>query len=188
MRPLMVAAAFDPSVEIGATTKGDYKAIITVGLDWREMTIYVLDAFIRRASLDQTIAAAYNRHAEFGFLAFGVETNLFQKLLLREFDRAAQERKRYLPVREIENRLPKEARVSGLSPLVERGKIRFQRGQGDQDLLVEQLLFFPSRTVHDDGPDALEMAVRLLSQLPMPGSHCYERVEERRFKWQPGMY
>jgi hypothetical protein len=42
---------------------------------------------------------------------------------------------------------------------VERGIIRFRKGHSDQDLLVEQLLYFPSTTVNDDGPDALEGAV-----------------------------
>jgi hypothetical protein len=39
--------------------------------------------------------------------------------------------------------------------------IRFQKGHSDQDLLVEQLIYFPSTTVNDDGPDALEGAVDL---------------------------
>ena len=48
-----------------------------------------------------------------------------------------------------------------LSPYIERGMIRFQKGHSDQDLLVEQLIYFPSTTVNDDGPDALEGAVDL---------------------------
>jgi len=43
---LVVVGYFDPSVESGASS--DYKAIITVGLDVKEMLFYVLDAFIRR--------------------------------------------------------------------------------------------------------------------------------------------
>ena len=52
-------------------------------------------------------------------------------------------------------------RVGRLSPYVERGLVRFQKGHSDQDLLVEQLIYFPSTTVNDDGPDALEGAVDL---------------------------
>jgi predicted phage terminase large subunit-like protein len=186
MRELIVTAAFDPSLGVGQNA--DYKALITVGLDWRSMVIYVLDAWIRRDSLDQAIAAAYNRHGQFGWRLFGVETNMFQKLLIREFRRAEQERKQFLPLKEIENRLAKETRISGLSPLVERGLLRFRRGQSDQDLLVEQLLYFPSKSVHDDGPDALEMAVRLLNEVSLPGQAAYEGLGKRRFGAERAAY
>jgi predicted phage terminase large subunit-like protein len=167
--PLVVVGYFDPSIESGASA--DFKAIITVGLDVAEMVYYVLDAFIRRASIDRAIDAAYVRHQQYSYLAFGVEDNLFQKLLLREFDRAAQEKKLLLPLKGVTSTLSKETRVSGLSPLVERGRIRFCRGQSDQDLLIEQLLFVPSPTVNDDGPDALEGAVRMLA------TYCFEAAD-----------
>lgn len=182
---VLVAGAFDPSLETGSAA--DFKSIITLGLDWREPAIYVLDAYIKRSSLDQTIAAAYARHNIFGFMLFGVETNMFQRLLLREFNRAAVERRQYLPIRDIENKTAKESRIARLSPLVEKGLIRFQKGQGDQDLLIEQLLYFPSKTVHDDGPDALEMAERLLQQVARPGAAAYESVQKRRFEGRAGL-
>jgi hypothetical protein len=52
--------------------------------------------------------------------------------------------------------------------LVERGQIKFRKGHSDQDLLVEQLSFFPSKSFHDDGPDALEGAVRLATSYALP--------------------
>jgi predicted phage terminase large subunit-like protein len=158
-RDLVVVGFFDPSLESGAAA--DYKAFITVGWDRREMMFYVMDAFIQKTTLEQTLGAIFNRHQEYGYLMFGVEDNLFQRLLLKEFERLGQERSQLLPVKGVTNRLAKETRVASLSPLLERGKIRFIRGHSDQELLVEQLLYFPSRTLHDDGPDALEGAVRL---------------------------
>lgn len=175
---LAVAGWFDPSVE--ARASADFKAIVTVGLDLQEMIFYVLDAWIKRASIEQALAAAYTRHHHYGFKIFGIEDNLFQKLLIRDFDREASERKEYLPIRGLTNTLNKETRIAGLSPLVERGRIRFARGQGDQDLLLEQLLFFPSPTVNDDGPDALEGAVRLAQEFG--AAHVeYQSVQERRY-------
>ena len=41
------------------------------------------------------------------------------------------------------------------------GRLRL-RDCDDCRLLVEQLMMFPNQQYHDDGPDALEMAVRLL--------------------------
>jgi predicted phage terminase large subunit-like protein len=111
-----------------------------------------------------------------------VEDNLFQRLLLKEFDRLGQERGQILPVKGVTHRIAKETRVAGLSPLLERGKIRFIRGHSDQDLLVEQLLYFPSRTLHDDGPDALEGAVALARDLPAGEMPKYMPIKQRVFQ------
>jgi predicted phage terminase large subunit-like protein len=159
-KDLIVAGFFDPSIGIGETA--DYKAILTVGLERREMIFYVLDAYIRRGTLDEALRAAFIRHEQLNYWLFGVEDNLFQRLLLREFDRLGRERGVILPVRGVTAKSAKETRISRLSALVERGQIRFCKGQSNQDLLLEQLLYFPARTVHDDGPDALEGAVGLL--------------------------
>lgn len=177
---LVVAGFFDPSVEANATS--DYKAIITVGWERREMIYYVLDAYIRKASIDAALAAAYARHEQWGYWQFGVEDNVFQKLLLREFDRAARERGYHLPLKGVTSTLNKETRISGLSPLVERGQIRFCRGQGNQDLLIEQLLYFPSKTVNDDGPDALREAVQLLQGGAGMGLFDFYRDEAERIQ------
>jgi predicted phage terminase large subunit-like protein len=159
-KDLMVAGYFDPALAIGESA--DYKAVITVGLDRKEMIFYVLDAYIRRNSLDEALRAAFIRHEQWHYWRFGVEDVLFQRLLINEFQRLEKERKVILPLQPVPARVSKEARISRLSPLVERGQIRFCRGQGNQDLLLEQLLYFPAKTVHDDGPDALEGAVGLL--------------------------
>jgi len=121
----------------------------------------VLDAFIQKTTLEQTLRAIFNRHRERPYQVFGVEDNLFQRLLLKEFDTLGRELGLILPVRGVTHRLAKETWVAALSPLLERGRIRFIRGHSDQELLIEQLLYFPSKTLHDDGPDALEGAVRL---------------------------
>jgi predicted phage terminase large subunit-like protein len=179
-RNLVVTGFFDPSLESGAGS--DYKAAITVGWDPGEMIFYVMDAFIQKTTLEQTLGAIFNRHREYGYQIFGVEDNLFQRLLLKEFDRLGRERGQMLPVKGVTSRLAKETRVASLSPLMERGKIRFIRGHSDQELLVEQLLYFPSRTLHDDGPDALEGAVRLAQGMGGAGATEYEAVKPRLFR------
>jgi predicted phage terminase large subunit-like protein len=180
-RNLAVVGFFDPSLESGAAA--DYKAAVTVGWDQEDMVFYVMDAFIRKTSLEQTLGAIYNRHQEYGYVMFGVEDNLFQRLLLKEFERLGRERRQLLPLKGVTSRLAKETRVASLSPLLERGKIRFIRGHSDQELLVEQLLYFPSRTMHDDGPDALAGAVRLAQELPgAAGGEVYTSLEQRTFR------
>ncbi len=179
-KDLAIVGFFDPSLESGAGA--DYKAVVTVALAPQEMVFYVLDAFIRKTTLEQTLRAIFNRHKERPYLCFGVEDNLFQRLLLKEFDLLGKELGLMLPVKGVTQRLAKETRVASLAPLLERGRIRFIRGHSDQELLVEQLLYFPSRTLHDDGPDALEGAVRLAQNL-LPGAKevRYEPVRSRVF-------
>jgi predicted phage terminase large subunit-like protein len=178
-RELVVVGFFDPSLESGAAA--DYKASITVGWDRQDMVFYVLDAFIQKTTLEQALRTIFNRHQEYGYQLYGVEDNLFQRLLLKEFDLVGKERGQVLPVKGITQRLAKETRVASLSPLLERGKIRFIRGHSDQELLVEQLLYFPSRTVHDDGPDALEGAIRLAQEVPVKDAVPYIPVKTRVF-------
>jgi hypothetical protein len=64
---------------------------------------------------------------------------------------------------------------------LERGKIRFVRGHSDQERLVEQLLYFPSRTMHDDGPDALAAAVQLSQTIPAGETASYVPLTKRAF-------
>ena len=179
-RNLVVVGFFDPSLETGAGA--DYKAVVTVGLDPREMVFYVMDAFIQKTTLEQTLRVIFNRHQMYNFRLLGVEDNLFQRLLLKEFERLGQEQGVLLPLKGVTHRVAKETRVASLSPLLERGRIRFIRGHSDQELLVEQLLYFPSRTLHDDGPDALEGAVRLAQELPAGAAAVYEPVRARVFQ------
>jgi hypothetical protein len=57
----------------------------------------------------------------------------------------------------------KEGRIIGtLSYLIEHGKLLFEKGQSDQDLLLEQLIYILNANINDDGPDALEGAVSML--------------------------
>lgn len=178
-RVLIVVGFFDPSLEAGGSA--DYKAVVTVGLCRQDMVFYVLDAFIQKTTLEQTLRAVFNRHRELNYHVLGVEDNLFQRLLLKEFDQMGRELGLFLPVKGVTHRLAKETRVASLSPWLERGKIRFIRGHSDQEKLIEQLLYFPSRTLHDDGPDALAGAVALAQTIPGEKTESYQQVETRAF-------
>lgn len=163
-RTLLVAGFCDPSARTGESN--DYKAVITVGLDTTEMVYYVLDAYLRRCSTKAAALAIAERELRFGYWKFGIEDNGFQALFVEEVDRVTAEAGISVTLTGVTHTgLSKEMRLAGLSPLVERGKVRFlapRLRNPDYHRLMEQLLFFPSATVHDDGPDALEGAVSLL--------------------------
>lgn len=163
----VVFAGFcDPSARTGESN--DYKAVVTVFLDIQEMVYYVPDAFIRRCSPKAVAQAIAEREKRFGYWKFGIEDNGFQALFVEEMDRVtAKEGVSVTLTGVTHTKLSKEMRLAGLSPLVERGKVRFlvpRLRNADYNRLMEQLIFFPSATVHDDGPDALEGAVSLLKE------------------------
>lgn len=178
LRTLQLAKASFVDPSLGSGESHDYKAVITVGLDLATQVFYVLDAWIKKATIDQMCLAVVERARTLDPLVFGVEDNLFQRLLLGEFARAAEAAQVTIPLSGVTHNLPKETRISGLSPLVERGMVRFCRAQGDQRLLIEQLVHFPSANVNDDGPDGLEGAVALLK--PHVHKLGYESAGKRR--------
>ncbi len=163
----VVFAGFcDPSARTGESN--DYKAVVSVWLDMDDMTYYVPDAFIRRCSPKAVAQAIAEREKRFGYWKFGIEDNGFQALFVEEMDRVtAKEGVSVTLTGVTHTKLSKEMRLAGLSPLVERGKVCFlapRLRNADYNRLMEQLIFFPSATVHDDGPDALEGAVSLLKE------------------------
>lgn len=162
-RHLTGAMFIDPSA-LGQS-KHDYKAIITLVRDRADMLDFVRNAWIKKASIDTMLHATFRIYEQYRDVVkvVGVEANGFQSLLIRDYERLAKEYGFYLPIRQVTNTMAKSDRIERLSPLVERGKILFAREPSDDtDLLVEQLLYFPAANVHDDGPDALEGAYRLL--------------------------
>ena len=151
----------DPSTKRGESN--DYKAINTIGVD-DDGIIYVLDAFIRKCSVDTMARTVYSRYEEFHPLGIGFEDNGLGEFAQSPFELVAKDKKYQLPIKFEPHTIAKEARIGRLSPFIERGIIRFQKGHSDQDLLVEQLIYYPSPTVNDDGPDALELAVDMFEK------------------------
>ncbi len=96
---------------------------------------------------------------------FGVESNQFQDLLAGEFE-AEFRRQGIFAARPapIENHTAKQVRIRRLGPYLSSRRLRFKANSPGTRLLVEQLQQFPIAD-HDDGPDALEMAVRLAADV-----------------------
>jgi len=99
--------------------------------------------------------------------ALGVESNQFQELLADEFDRQAKELGRPpLPIWCINNTKKKELRIRRLGAYLSRHELRFRADSPGTRMLVNQMREFPLAD-HDDGPDALEMAIRLMGEYGM---------------------
>jgi predicted phage terminase large subunit-like protein len=149
-----IFGACDPSMGIAGRNRDD-AAIVTVMKDRRSGMMYVLDADIARRKPEDIINVIIQYHRMRRFERFGTEAVQFQAFLAKELGRIAAKAGERLSVEAIRHGRDKMGRIQSLEPLVTTGMLQFSRRHAT---LIEQLRQFP-RASHDDGPDALEMAV-----------------------------
>jgi predicted phage terminase large subunit-like protein len=155
---LVRVIALDPS-KGGEARVGDDSAFVLLGVDPRGV-VYVEGDLARRAT-PQIVADGVELCRRFNPAVLGIETNQFQELFAGEFRAAfVAEGLLQLPIEPLENTTNKLVRIRRLGPLLSAGRLRFKSHSRGTARLVEQLRSFPIGD-HDDGPDALEMAVRL---------------------------
>jgi predicted phage terminase large subunit-like protein len=155
---LIRAIALDPSKGRDAR-RGDYSAYVMLGIDGKG-TIYV-EADLARRPTPQMVADGVTLCSRFRPTVFGVEANQFQELLCGEF--AAEFTRHglsHIVPAAIHNHANKLVRIRRLGPCLSQRRLRFLAPSAATKLLVDQLRDFPAGA-HDDGPDALEMALRL---------------------------
>jgi len=148
--------ACDPSVG-ESVTKGDYSAIAIVARDRKHKVMYLIEVDVKRRSLDDLLKDILAYCKRYKFTKVGFEANNFQSLLITNFKKLLQDNHLCLDVVPIKNMTDKVKRILGLLPYFKSGQLQLSR---NFRLLLEQLQFFP-RAKNDDGPDAVEMAVRL---------------------------
>jgi len=154
--------ALDPSK--GRQDKpGDYQAIISlvVGADG----VLYCDADVNRRGLYGMVDQFIDISREFRPDVAVVEDVQFQELLLPEIEARAAKSGLLIPVEGIATGgINKIARIRRLGPYISRRRIRFRRGSPGATMVRMQLMDVPNGDF-DDGPDALEMAVRRADQL-----------------------
>jgi predicted phage terminase large subunit-like protein len=161
-RLVVKTLALDPSK--GADSRrGDYSAIVMLGVDRRG--VLHAEANLARRPVSQIVADAVAIHRRFQPDLFGVEANQFEELLGSEFE-AEFRRQGILAPRPslVDNHVNKLVRIRRLGPYLATRRLKLKSNSPGTQLLVDQLRDFPAGD-HDDGPDALEMAVRLTEQL-----------------------
>lgn len=152
--------ALDPSM--GKESKlHDYPAFVLLGVD-QEGTLWA-DAVMVKEPLVQVVERGIGLCREWKPLAFAIETNQFQLLLAEQFKRRGIELSLTLPIWRIDNHVNKIMRIRTIGPYLARKDIRIKNSPGGQ-ILVQQLKDFPAG-VHDDGPDSLDQAIRMLRHL-----------------------
>ncbi len=167
-----IVAYCDPS--LGEKTTSDYKAIMTIG--YFNKKYYLLDCYIRKASIIEMLEYLYSLHNKYNALLF-MESNFWQKVIWDFIPKLGEKYNYLLPVQGVENKEKKEIRIERIQPIFEWGWILFlDEYSDDLQLLIDQILGFPAYP-NDDGPDALAGAFMALKQASDP--FIYESVQKR---------
>lgn len=150
----------DPSK--GRTSKSDYSAIVM--LQKCGDTLYV-DADLERRPTPKIVQDVCNLYSWFRPDGLGIEGNANQDLIGDEFTREFINRGWLaLAPYSIINSIAKEIRIRKIAPFLSQKRIKFKKNSPGVKLLVGQMQDFPLGD-HDDGPDALEMAINLAGQM-----------------------
>jgi predicted phage terminase large subunit-like protein len=147
--------ACDPSMG-DDLKRGDYSAIVIIGWDKNARAMYVVEADIRRRKPDQLIEDIIAFHSKYRFRKFAMEANSGQEFLIQQLEKRCADVRKFIPVERIKNSQNKIQRIQSIQPLT-KSILQFSK---EHRLLLEELRDFP-KADHDDGPDALEMAIRI---------------------------
>jgi hypothetical protein len=163
-RKLIFATAVDPSAT--ATERSDYRSVVTWGFDREAMIFRCMHAWIKRRSIGEMFAAAYAQNDQYPGRC-PIEENMLKDFLHEAIQNYAKDVGSYLPWSPIHHgsQANKIARIVGTCEyLWEHKKMQFEKRHSDQKILIEQFVYINNATVHDDGPDASEMAINFLQK------------------------
>jgi predicted phage terminase large subunit-like protein len=142
--------------------KGDYSALVTVARHKATKKTYVVDAFIERLHPDKFLDIITQKVKRYQPDIIGAEAQMAQEFFVDKLKDALQ----YVGypahnrVKKIQQRQRKELRIEAMLPDIENGSIIFNR---DHTILLEHFERYGSKW-HDDGPDALNMAVEAVKK------------------------
>lgn len=141
---------------------GDYSAIVKLGRDVDG--ILYCEANLERRSTEEIVSTVLEAQTKFKADGVAVESNQFQQLLAVQIQERAKNVGMPCPVIQLVNTVSKQVRIRRLGPYLAQRTIRFKSNSIGTKLLVSQLRDFPTGK-HDDGPDSLEMALRVMIDL-----------------------
>lgn len=168
--------AIDPS-RGRADLPGDDTAIVVLGVAHDRALLYV-DSEIEPRTPEDTIRRAMQLYADYRPRYVIVESNQYHGFLERQMERESLARFGVrIPVWPIQNTEPKIMRIRRIGPYLANRELRFRTSPGCRKL-VDELMDFPLAE-HDDGPDALEMALRMLLHTVVYRPEAMSRRESR---------
>jgi phage terminase large subunit-like protein len=156
----LITVGYADPAKGGETKKHDYSATIFLHYCPDHGCCYIT-ADIKRRPVNVLIDDIARLCKVFDPVLFGIETNGFQQLIAEE----AVAKYPFLPIAPVENfSIHKNTRISRLALWFQRRFFRFKRHCKDTKLLMQQILDHPHAD-HDDGTDALEGSLRVLTNV-----------------------
>lgn len=180
--------ANDPS--LGKNKRSDTSSIIVLAKDLRTGYLYVLIASVEKRKPDVIIVDVIDtskrlqREYKKPLYKFGVETVQFQYFFKDVMAQRALQEGEYLPIEEINSTQNKDMRIQSLQPFVKNGFVKFSH---KHKALLQQMYEYPMGR-NDDGPDALEMAVRLAMGVQVGSKTEYRSVLSRALHFRRGAF
>jgi predicted phage terminase large subunit-like protein len=180
--------ANDPS--LGKNKKSDTSSIFALAKDTQTGFLYILIADIEKRKpdkiIDDALEASRRLKREFKrpYYQFGVETVQFQYYFAEIMRQRSAEAGEYLPIIEINSTQNKDARIQSLQPFVKNGYIKFSK---KHKTLYKQMTEYPMGK-NDDGPDGLQMVVKLALDCKIGRKTEYRSVIARALDFKRGAY
>lgn len=172
----------DPSVD--GIKNNDFKACVLVGKDDKGIFAVIDVAMVQGSDtvFFEHIIKIYQAHHE-SILGTYIESNSFQYYYMKELDQYARQKGLDLRISGVKQYQKKEMRIARILPLFETDRIVFHpklTKSPHGKILIEQLIFFPLDSVHDDGPDALAGAIEIFSKIPLKNTHHYSILPKKK--------
>jgi len=154
---VQIFGACDPALAQSGPS-GDYSSLVILARKGKDY--YVLVAEISHTNPDQLNRDILAYAKRYHFTKFVVESNGFQSLMLESLQKNAREQNLFFSIEKLTNTGSKKDRIYGLYEWLKSGDVKFARSQ---KMLLDQFRIFPNGK-HDDGPDTLEMVMRIATQ------------------------
>jgi predicted phage terminase large subunit-like protein len=148
--------AIDPSLGLNKARRDPCAIVVVAKAPTGKM--FCLEGIIEYLNPDQMISRMVGLGDVYEFTRFGVESVQFQALFASDAARESAKASVYLPIVPIPQRANKLLRIQSLQPDISNRYVVFP--EHGQTKLKMQLRDAPKGS-HDDGPDALEIALKL---------------------------
>jgi predicted phage terminase large subunit-like protein len=143
--------------------RNDFSAIVTLSY-YGGANVYV-DCSIERRNVEETNSMLISIIKVLKHTLCGAETVNFQELAKDDLEKKLREEKLAVECIGIDNKVQKDIRIGRLAPWCKLKVFKFRRNCEHCLLLLQQLLNFGQPSEHDDGPDGMEGAMRLLTSV-----------------------
>ena len=153
--------ACDPKLK-SQSSGSSLSAVIQAGVNSAGI-IYILNMSILKRGIADTNDLILLWHGQNPFHMFGYETVQFQEMAANELYQDSVTSLAYLPIMNLNQNVPKPIRIGSIQPLLRKGTIRFRRDYRDLPEYKTGMdqLFHYGAYESDDGPDCIEMVIRV---------------------------